>query len=137
MTYGLCCVLKDLFQQEEKAAAYALEKGLKYNPDPFRTELAAAIERALVFATTGNPKALHKGCMGPLFLTLGILSTGFPALNNNVWCRGAIRGQYSLQSHNWPAVSRNGLMEPVSCAGSALMMHYKGVASEVSDETVH
>lgn len=49
-------------------------------PDPYRLELLACLERTLCFCHTGSARSLATSLMGPLGLSRGLITDGFPVL---------------------------------------------------------
>lgn len=78
-----------------------LEKMTK--PSPYLIELIAALERALVFAWTGNPKVLERTVGNDLFVTLGLIKHGFPMINSSIVGLARRAGQeHRIFPSYWP-----------------------------------
>ena len=75
----------------------------------------------LVFATTGNPKVLHKPTMEGTMLSRGIIDNRFPVLKPHLWSEptAGVDGRY------WPTIIRNGFEEPAMSTYTGLVYHYK------------
>ncbi|KAF8312610.1 uncharacterized protein EI90DRAFT_3022931 [Cantharellus anzutake] len=56
----------------------------KKSIDPYHLEVIASLERAVAFAHSGSGKVLSTSLMDPLWLSLGLGTTGFPSLNPEI-----------------------------------------------------
>ena len=101
--------------------------------NPFLVEFCSVLERTLVYATTGNGKALHRATMGPLLLSKGLLRTGFPGLDANIWARLKPDGDYQMNFFVWPALAETGesKLEPAVSTNSGLKFHLNKEAALV------
>lgn len=96
-------------------------------------ELVSIAERALVFATTGNAKVLHRASMAPTLLSKGLITTGFPAIHRSLWTRRG-GGPFGMDPTQWPGVMRAGYEEPVSSVFKCLAWHYSKETAYVSPQ---
>lgn len=110
-TYPLTTLLEDVFNVEKTKKAQEKE------PSALNLELTAALERSLNFAHTGNTRVLIKSVMEPLWMSLGILTDGFPALNPDM-VHLESDGTVIVSSINWPRRSSDNT--PISVASRAI-----------------
>ena len=119
-------------EEEERQDATTNAKTLS---NPQAVELTCVLERALVYATTGNGKTLDKGSMEPLLLIKGILNRGFPALP--MWERMVESNgdtKYNNWGHAWQHWGRSpgaGGLRPFSSAIALLGRRYGSKAAIV------
>ncbi|KAA1479748.1 hypothetical protein DENSPDRAFT_887035, partial [Dentipellis sp. KUC8613] len=94
------------------------------NPvSPFFVESLSMLERAQNYCHTGNPAVLVKALMHPALLSLGLMTTGFPALWSSFPFSSTSTASTDLEflSSVWP-VRKNGL--PQTCSGRAQTITY-------------
>jgi len=124
-TFGICAILQRLFGTIKRQ----LQKDPNSICNPYLVEMTGALERALVYATTGSGRALHRATMGPLLLTQGILRTGFPALHKKIWRQ---KGQdWGMWGAYWPEEHVANTLVPASSVFAGLRYHYNEEAANV------
>ncbi|KAI6038227.1 hypothetical protein EDC04DRAFT_2604217 [Pisolithus marmoratus] len=75
----------------------------KRNIDACTVEVMSMLERTLNFTHTGNAAVLSTRLMDRAWLSLGLLSDGFPALLDTFIAHGALSmGQVTVRRHEWP-----------------------------------
>ncbi|KAI6043194.1 hypothetical protein EDC04DRAFT_2600374 [Pisolithus marmoratus] len=75
----------------------------KRNIDACTIEVMSMLEQTLNFAHTGNAAVLSTRLMDRAWLSLGLLSDGFPALSDTFIAHGALSmGQVMVRQHEWP-----------------------------------
>jgi len=98
-------------------------------PSPYLVEIIASLERALVFAYTGNGKVLSRSVMAPLYISRALVDQGFPTVNAAI---------FSLCSNDtidvcpqlWPWDKAN--KGPAMCSGGSQSVHYSEPMHAVS-----
>jgi hypothetical protein len=81
-TRPVTLLLEHIWNQEKKLREIKRDP---YSCSPYVLELVRALERSLAFAVGGNAKVLSKRLMNPLWLARGIIETGFPSLNPDIF----------------------------------------------------
>ncbi|KAI5996096.1 hypothetical protein EDC04DRAFT_2612806 [Pisolithus marmoratus] len=75
----------------------------KRNIDACTVEVMSMLEQTLNFAHMGNAAVLSTRLMDWAWLSLGLLSDGFPALSDTFIAHGALlMGQVMVRRHEWP-----------------------------------
>jgi len=119
-TNAICIILEKLFLYEEASVIHDPD----HVSNPIVVEFTSALERALVYAMTGSGRALHRATMEPLLLSTGILTTGYPALVEDIWSRGpSYTGKYGVIASSWPCANIAKPLEPASSALNGLRYH--------------
>lgn len=125
-TYPLTVVLEDVYEAERRGKVLREDRNVlrKDKPDPvaLNLELAAVLERALNFGHTGNTRTILKSVMEPLWLSQGILSTGYPSLNPDIVRPSSNSNAVVISSQNWPR--READNTPISAAFRAIEVHF-------------
>jgi hypothetical protein len=106
----------------------------KDTPSPYTVETIAALERTLAYAYTGSAKVISRAVMEPLFLSRGLLETGFPTLNQAII---AVRienithvPRLAVAAQSWPmATAYKG---PAMCSNAAQKMYFSNMMVNVS-----
>ncbi|KAI6102263.1 hypothetical protein F5141DRAFT_1135721 [Pisolithus sp. B1] len=115
-TYGICTALRSLWDMHESN----LETGLSI--PHYYVELTSALERALNFSHTGNPKVLSRGVMDPLWLSLSCVADGMPCLSPLVYTSSTENEMLRVRRSDWPVSTRTAY--PEVCTKRSLVLNY-------------
>lgn len=123
-TYPISALLEKAFSRElEKLSGPPSGSSRGSRINLFRVELIAALERCLAYAFTGSSRVLMKSAMDQLWLSKGILATGFPSLNNKIVALGA-ENHPQVHVHLWPTTGSEDYPYPASCASRAVEFNF-------------
>ncbi|KAI5999940.1 hypothetical protein EDD15DRAFT_2362477 [Pisolithus albus] len=115
-TFGLCTALRVLWSMHQ----LNLENGIPV--PPYCVELTAALERALNFSHTGNPKVLSKGLMDPLWLSLSCMSDGMPCVSPIVSLETSEHLTLRVRRSEWPVSTRTAY--PEVCSRRSMLLNF-------------
>ncbi|KAF8324678.1 uncharacterized protein EI90DRAFT_3129643 [Cantharellus anzutake] len=96
--------------------------------DPYHLEVIASLERAIAFGHSGSGKVLSTSLMDPLWLSLGLGTTGFPSLNLDIirFEPHAANGLVPLTifSEGWPWTQRQSVAGPAFASKRSWIFNY-------------
>ncbi|KAI6020606.1 hypothetical protein EDC04DRAFT_2939600, partial [Pisolithus marmoratus] len=91
--------------------------------DPCTIEVTSMLECTLNYAHTGNAAVLCKRLMDRMWLSLGLLNDGFPALSDTFIAHGALgMGMITIHHDSWPVEA--GTRRPLTSSKRAQQLSY-------------
>lgn len=89
--------------------------------EPFTCNLVSLVERVIAWAITGSPRVLSRKLMDYLWMTLGIMETGYPSLHE---CLKIDYDKGLLSTGSLPLLEDPRTGQPISSVDASILYTY-------------